>query len=168
MHPINQRVKIRAFEPSDLPAFTEMLNMPGVIAGTLQQPFRSLAERQRLIEGFCPQVNIVAEREGSLIGHACLHLTSDVSCRHSGSIDVVVRDDHWCMGVGLALVEVLLDQADNSIGLRRVELTALADNHRAIALYERLGFQREGIYKDYAFKAGRFVDAIPMARIKQH
>ena len=71
------------------------------------------------------------------------------------------------MGIGSKLVRTLLDQADNSIGLRRVELTVLAENTGAIALYETLGFRREGVFHDYAFKAGRFVDAIPMARIKK-
>lgn len=163
----NSQTIIRAFEPSDVPALTQLLNLPGVVAGTLQQPFRSFAERAKRAEYFCPQVNIVAELEGVLLGHACLNVASDISCRHSGTVDVAVRDDHWRMGIGSKLVRTLLDQADNSIGLRRVELTVLAENTGAIALYETLGFLREGVFHDYAFKAGRFVDAIPMARIKK-
>lgn len=41
----------------------------------------------------------------------------------------------------------------------------LQDNLAGIALYEKLGFQREGLFQGYAFKAGAYVDAVPMARI---
>lgn len=116
---------IRAFEPSDVAAFTELLNMPGVVAGTLQQPFRSFAERAKLAEYFCPQVNIVAEADGVLLGHACLNVASDISCRHSGTIDVVVRDDYWRMGIGTKLVRTLLGHVDKWRSQRRIDVMSM-------------------------------------------
>ena len=40
------------------------------------------------------------------------------------------------------------------------------DNQPAIALYERHGFVREGVLVAYAFRAGQFVDALTMARLR--
>src|SRR2546423_13909629 len=39
-------IQIRAAEPRDVEAIAEISNCPGVIAGTLQLPFRSIEERR--------------------------------------------------------------------------------------------------------------------------
>ena len=41
-----------------------------------------------------------------------------------------------------------------------------SDNARAIALYERFGFEREGVMRGYAWRDGEHVDAISMARLR--
>jgi RimJ/RimL family protein N-acetyltransferase len=47
--------------------------------------------------------------------------------------------------------------------LVRVELTVHADNARAIALYEKVGFETEGTLKDAVRIDGRYKDLILMA-----
>jgi len=69
-------------------------------------------------------------------------------------------------GAGAALMAALLDQADSWLGLKRVELCVFADNVRAISLFERFGFEREGLFRAYAYREGRFVDSLAMARLK--
>jgi putative acetyltransferase len=44
-------------------------------------------------------------------------------------------------------MQALVDQADRWLNYRRLELTGWTDNTRAIALYERFGFEREGVHK---------------------
>jgi putative acetyltransferase len=68
-------------------------------------------------------------------------------------------------GIGSLLMNGLLDWADNWIGLTRIELTVYTDNLRAIALYEKSGFIREGTHRAYALRGGRYVDAHAMARL---
>ncbi|HEY5107188.1 MAG TPA: GNAT family N-acetyltransferase [Caulobacteraceae bacterium] len=60
----------------------------------------------------------------------------------------------------------LLDQADRWLDYRRLKLTVFSDNDRAIALYERFGFEREGLLRAYAFRDGAYVDAVTMARLR--
>ena len=52
-----------------------------------------------------------------------------------------VADDLDGQGIGTALLEALLEAADNWLDIRRVELTVFVDNDAAIRLYERLGFR---------------------------
>ncbi len=50
--------------------------------------------------------------------------------------------------------------------LHRVELTVVADNHRAIKLYEKVGFRREGLKREnYLGEDGRHHDEIIMGII---
>lgn len=49
-------------------------------------------------------------------------------------------------GIGTALLQEIVDAADNWLGFRRLELAVFADNAPAIRLYEKFGFEREGIW----------------------
>jgi ribosomal protein S18 acetylase RimI-like enzyme len=55
-----------------------------------------------------------------------------------------------------------------SRGLSRIELTVREDNLDAKALYERLGFQNEGIKRQCMRVDGRFYDCHAMALLRQH
>ena len=46
-----------------------------------------------------------------------------------------------------------------------IELTVMARNHRAIALYERVGFVQEGRRVDCLLIDGEFLDELYMAMI---
>lgn len=52
-------------------------------------------------------------------------------------------------------------------GFTRIELTVSVENTPAIHLYEQLGFQTEGVLKNYAYLAseGRYMDELVMAMI---
>ena len=80
---------------------------------------------------------------------------------------MAVHDAFTGRGVGTAMMAAALDLADNWLNLRRVELKVYADNARAIALYERFGFEREGRLRDYAWRAGAYVDSLAMARLRR-
>jgi putative acetyltransferase len=79
----------------------------------------------------------------------------------------MVHDDYVNQGIGRALMERLLDLADNWLGLKRVELDVMADNAPAIHLYESLGFEREGIKRAAMFRGGVFVDLLVMGRVRE-
>jgi len=77
-----------------------------------------------------------------------------------------VHDDYQGRGIGTALMTALIDAADNWHAIKRLELTVFTDNVRAIRLYERFGFEREGILRAFAFRAGAYADALAMARVR--
>lgn len=158
-------VQIRAIEPEDWPDITEVFNQPGVIAGTLQLPFRSGAFQRKRIEDAAPgRVHLGAVLGGKVIGTAAL-VRLEQRRAHVGTIGMGVHDAYQGRGVGGALLAALLGVADRWLALRRVELTVYADNARAIGLYEKHGFVHEGRHRDFAFRDGAYVDALAMARL---
>jgi len=84
---------------------------------------------------------------------------------HVAGLGMGVHDAWTGRGVGAALLEALIDSADNWLGIRRLQLTVYADNAPAIALYRRFGFEIEGTHRAYALRDGRYVDAHAMARL---
>ncbi|HEX2814775.1 MAG TPA: GNAT family N-acetyltransferase [Phenylobacterium sp.] len=160
-----QDILIRAMEPADLPDITEAWNQPQAYAGTLQLPFTSLEARQQRYAANAGATRLVAEIEDKVIGMLGLHREADRRA-HAASIGMAVHDAYAGRGVGAALMAAIIDLADNWLQIKRLELSAYADNARAIALYERCGFEPEGLLRAYAWRNGQYVDAVTMARLR--
>jgi putative acetyltransferase len=160
-------MRVRAGEPRDVEAIAEILNCPGVVAGTLQLPLRSLEERRERFEQHTPDTHgLVAEVEGRVVGSLGLHLERPPRRRHCASLGMAVHDDFQGRGVGSALMAAMIDLADNWLGLRRIELSVYTDNASAIHLYEKFGFVVEGTARQFAYRDGAYVDAYMMARLR--
>ena len=156
---------IRAMRPDDFPAITELHNQPRAAAGTLGLPFQSVSDTEQRFRLDPYNRMLVAEIDGRVIGDAGLHLNRGRRA-HSGSIGMSVHDDFQGRGVGTSLLSALMDLADNWYNLLRIDLQVYVDNTAAIHLYERFGFAIEGTLRSYAYRAGEFVDAYYMARLR--
>ena len=62
--------------------------------------------------------------------------------------------------INLELTDGAIEQ---QLGIERVELTVYATNNQAIALYEKLGFKREGVKRKSVKIDSRYDDQIIMA-----
>jgi putative acetyltransferase len=166
MRPKPPDILIRALEPGDLPDLTEAWNQPRAYAGTLQLPYTSLDSRQKRTAAMPPGVTrLVAVIEGKVIGAIGLDRFENRRS-HVGSIGMAVHDAYAGRGAGAALMAAVVDLADNWLQLKRLELGVYADNARAIALYERFGFEREGVNRAYAWRDGEYADSLAMARLR--
>ena len=160
-------ILIRACEPEDMADLTEAWNQPRAVWGTLQTPFTSLEARRKRHDTMpAGHLFLVAVIDGKAIGAASLHPAEHRRRAHAASIGMAVHDAYAGRGAGTALMRALIDQADRWLNLTRVELTVWSDNDRAIGLYERFGFEREGLLRGYAWRDGGYVDALAMARLR--
>ena len=81
---------------------------------------------------------------------------------HVGVVGLGVLKDFRGQGIGPALLRAALEKA-RAKGLTRIELDVREDNRPAIALYERLGFEREGRKRNAVRVDGKYTDVIAMA-----
>lgn len=164
-------VIIRHAEPDDAPALNRAITDPQVVWGTVQLPYQPVRNQRSFIselpQGHYLLVACPDSADVPPIGMIGLHVNSTPRRRHAASLGMFVRSDWWGQGVGSALLEAALDLADNWLNLRRVELEVWTDNERAVALYTKFGFVIEGTYQQYTFRAGQFVDAYSMARVRE-
>jgi putative acetyltransferase len=77
-----------------------------------------------------------------------------------------VHDAYAGRGVGSALMAAVIELADRWLNLKRLELEVWADNYPAIALYEKFGFEREGLLRAEGFRDGVYADSLAMARLR--
>ncbi|SCK04880.1 GNAT family N-acetyltransferase [Vogesella sp. LIG4] len=159
---------IRRLAPGDAAALHRLRTSPGVVRNTLQQPFQSLASVQQLLDNFPPHIHalVACTPDGELVGCGGLHLVERLRRRHVATFFLMVRDDWQGKGVGSALLRAVLDYADNWLDLKRIELDAVHDNHGAIALYQRYGFEHEGVARGFNLREGIYEDAVLMARLR--
>ena len=68
------------------------------------------------------------------------------------------RPEDWGKGYGTEATRMLVAYAFNELNLHRLQLTVLAYNSRAIAVYEGLGFVREGVLREFGERDGRRYD----------
>lgn len=84
--------------------------------------------------------------------------------RHSASLVVAVRETYAGQGIGKRLFAALEEWARER-GLHRLYLQVQADNHRAVALYHKLGFVVEGFHRHAVRLDGAWVDDYTMAKL---
>ncbi len=106
----------------------------------------------------------VASRE--VVGWCDVRREHFPSRAHRGTLGMGLLPDWRGHGLGRRLIEATLTQA-RRVGFKRVELDVYADNTRAVALYERVGFIREGVQRDASLIDGVYRDAIMMAIVER-
>ena len=107
---------------------------------------------------------IVAEIPGALLGYVEAQGGDYRRNRHCAYVVIGVRRSAAGAGIGTALMAELNAWAEQH-GVHRLELTVMADNERAIALYRRSGYEIEGIRRDSLHIEGSYVDELAMARL---
>ena len=69
-------------------------------------------------------------------------------------------------GYGFLMMKAIIDYAKQQ-GFLRIELSVAVQNLKAISLYEKVGFEKEGTLKKYTYlqEKNTFIDEILMAYI---
>jgi RimJ/RimL family protein N-acetyltransferase len=108
------------------------------------------------------QIFIIAEINGELVG--VLNVSADEKSRlkHIGVFGVSVRKTDWSKGIGTALIQTMLTWVKDSKIIRKINLSVIANNESAIKLYEKFGFEKEGLIKRDLCVDGKFYDAYAM------
>jgi RimJ/RimL family protein N-acetyltransferase len=158
-------VEIRPITPDDIEGFHRAVDVVArerKYLAFLEAPPLASA-REFVLENIAkgnPQ--FVAIADGGVLGWCDVVRASRPIHAHAGVLGMGLLPPFRGQGLGRRLVEASL-QAAKLAGFSRVELTVHADNPRAIALYERVGFVREGIKRHAMCIDGRFGDVIMMA-----
>lgn len=164
-------VRIRPAVENDAPAVLAYLHAVGqespfLSFGAEGPPWDEATERAFLagIETSDNRLALLAEAGGDIV--ACLTFRGGdrIRTHHVGEFGISVAQAYQGLGLGRRLIELLLDWSVRSGVIRKVNLRVRADNVRAIALYEALGFVTEGRLTRDTLLDGRFHDGLVMGR----
>lgn len=162
---------IRPINSGDGKGLNELRRMPGVFENILGIPSERIQQNEDFVINMdANQHQFVAISKGQdneeiIVGTAGLSVNGNHRTRHSGNIGIMIHKDYQNQGVGTALISALIDVADNWLMLVRLELTVFEKNERAIHLYEKFRFEKEGLKRFAAIKEGKYENEYLMARI---
>lgn len=159
---------IRHVEPSDAAALQRVYSDESAYTETLQIPYPPVSRWiDRLANNDGSTIALCACADGELVGNAGLHTNLKLPRRaHAAGIGMAVLSQWQGKGVGTALMNAVVELADNWYGLARLELSVFTDNAVAIGLYKKFGFEIEGTLKKYAVRKGVLEDVYTMARLR--
>lgn len=128
--------------------------------GAVSQPSESfwIAEMIRGAE----HLVLVAEADGEVVGNVLVSVDRNLTTEHIGVLAICIAADWRDVGIGTELVRGAQDWARER-GLRKVSLGVFPDNERAMAVYERCGFVREGLRRQQYRSGETFRDEVLMA-----
>ena len=109
-------------------------------------------------------VQWVARAGGRVVGWCDVRRHPFEGARHGGVLGIGLLSAWRGRGVGAPLLARTLEAAE-AAGMTRIELEVFASNARAIRLYQRAGFAREGLKRRARRIDGRVDDVVCMARL---
>lgn len=81
---------------------------------------------------------------------------------HTSEIAISVKKKFWNTGAGTGMLKEIIDFARNTKIITVIHLGVKAENENAIKLYEKLGFEKIGLYKNFFKIDGKYYDEILM------
>jgi diamine N-acetyltransferase len=161
-----EKVRLRAIERNDLPRYVEWFADSAVSENLSSQMPMSLVHEERWFEEVL--AHPVAEQPLAVdakrgrgkwdhIGGAGFHIVDKRNRSAECGLFIGPRT-YWNKGYGRDTLLTLLRFGFDSLNLNRVQLRVMEFNRRAIHLYEKAGFVREGSLREAHFYQGRYWD----------
>ena len=158
---------VRPATPADADAICRIYNQ-GIEdrVATLETELRTAAERVEWMAARGPRHPVVVAVAGDEVaGWASLNrFNPRPAYDHVVDLSVYVERGWRGRGVGRRLLEHVIEAA-RTLGYHKMVLAAFPTNTAGMALYERLGFSRVGIYREQGWLDDRWVDVIVMERL---
>ncbi|WP_313804988.1 GNAT family N-acetyltransferase [Cytobacillus sp.] len=110
---------------------------------------------------------LVAEVCNRIVGFSRCEGNQLKRLSHKVEFGVCILKEFWGYGIGKKLLNESISWADSN-GIKKITLNVLETNEKAIKLYQKLGFEVEGILKkDKILSDGNYYNTMIMGRFKE-
>jgi RimJ/RimL family protein N-acetyltransferase len=168
---IGDKIYLRPLEPSDAAVMATWMN-DGDVTRTLNmyRPVNEEGERGFVERATRSDNDIhlaIMTRHGDkfigTVGLMRIHWRERIAC-----FGISIGDKAcWGQGYGTEATRLLTGYAFETLNLNRVWLHVFAFNHAGIRAYENVGYRREGVLRQAAFREGAFHDVYSMAVLRE-
>jgi RimJ/RimL family protein N-acetyltransferase len=172
---IGDQLYLRPLEMSDLERCQRWFNDPDVrqfldsVRPLSQEAERAFLEKA-VGKASGPDADlimaIVLKKDDRHIGNAGLHRINLVDRNAEFGI-VIGEKDFWQKGYGTEATRLLVEHGFNTLNLHRIYLRVHDDNPRGMAAYEKVGFCREGVWRQALYRHGSYHDVIFMGLLRE-
>jgi len=81
-------------------------------------------------------------------------------------VGYILNRKYWGKGLMTEALTCLLNHAFDTLDLHRLEADTDPDNSASLAVLEKLGFQREGYFRERWFVHGKWHDSVMLGLIR--
>jgi [ribosomal protein S5]-alanine N-acetyltransferase len=168
-----ERLVLRRLRMADAPALLQVLSEPRVTRFYDLDPLATEAEARDLITRFqqrySGQIGIrwaIARSETPqlLVGTCGYNIWWQSSRR--GLLGYELHHRCWRQGMMSEALAAIMAFGYGQMDLNRIEAMVFAENQASRGLLEKLGFQPEGLLRQYEFIKGGFVDMVVYSRLR--
>ena len=133
---------------------------------TLETELRTPDERRQWLAARGPRHPVfVAETDEMVVGWSSLNVYNPrPAYQYVADFSIYIERGWRGKGVGRRLLEHLIEQA-RALGYHKMMLSAFPFNASGVALYERMGFTRAGVFHEMGQLDGRWVDTLVMEKL---
>ncbi len=164
-----KKILLRAIEEKDLVVLKEMVNDPEFEYKVVGYSFPISDFQQKIwFENISKNNNclkLIIEYEDKAVGLATI---DDIDWKNrTASHGMKLIKEAQGKGIGKDVVMTICDYAFYELQLNRLEGGMLETNIPSLKLYEKCGWKKEGIFRQYVYKNGKYLDYYPVAILKQ-
>ena len=105
---------------------------------------------------------MLAVLDNEIIGIGTISSNQKTKGRHVGILGIVIAQKYCNDGIGKIMMDELINWCKMNGITRKITLVTAQDNQSAVALYEKCGFETEGILKNEILIDGEFSHLISM------
>lgn len=160
---------LRRPKEEDAEAMIEYLNIVGGESDNLlfgKNEFRLTIEQEKeYIKSINDNENslmLLGIIDNKIISVSQVSVSNRKRIAHNSELAISVKKEYWGMGIGTAVMESLIDFARSSNTIKTISLGVKGSNKKAQHLYEKLGFEKVGVHKNFFNIDGNYDDEILM------
>jgi diamine N-acetyltransferase len=170
---IGERVRLRAIEKSDLPAFVRWLNDAEVRRNLELIAPLSMGQEEGWYADVLSQPAIaqplgIEVPDGDrwvLIGNTSF-LNINQTDRNAEIGIFIGEKQFWNQGYGTKAMRLMLQHGFETLNFERIYLRVYETNPRGTRSYEKNGFTEEGRLRNHHFQEGRYIDVLIMGILR--
>lgn len=167
-----ERLILRELTQDDAKSIFNCFSHEEVIRYYGQEPFTDFKQAEKLIMLFSKNFTekrgirwgIERKETKGIIGTIGFNVWSPTHKR--AEIGYEIHPDYWRKGYTLEVVTKVISYGFNDLGLTRIGAIVFIENEASNQLLKKIGFQQEGILRDYMYQNGKAYDTFAYSILK--
>ncbi len=140
-------VRLATYRPEDKEALVSMYASMSPEAITWGLPPYDRARIERWTSDLTNNITLLARLGERVVGHLQMYRFPFERRKGVADLFIYIHQDFQNLGLGTLMMRKAIEVAKER-GFHRIGLTVVADNLRAIKVYEKVGFKKEGIARE--------------------
>jgi RimJ/RimL family protein N-acetyltransferase len=166
------RLHLRPLQPSDAAGMYAMLSDPESMKYWISPPVPKIEDAAKLLQedldsdaagnSLCWAITLRGSDE--MIGKCILFHFSHAN--HRAEIGFILNRKHWRQGLTYEALVAVIAFAFDRLDLHRIEADVDPDNQASLGILDKLGFEREGLFRDRWHLKGQWVDSVMLGLVR--